>query len=72
LILLDKDGNELVSYDEYWHGVHKEDMWTEWFSGDTLKVKLKTNGDGTAYGFQIDKIETRTNMPPSTDLPESG
>ena len=71
LILLDKDGNELVSYDEYWHGVYEEDMWTEWFSRDTLKVKLKTNGYGTAYGFQIDKLETRTNMAPSGALPES-
>ena len=67
LSILDKDGNELVDY----HYVTKDDYWTEWFTEDTLKVKLKTNGAETAYGFKIDQVETRTDMAPPSDLPES-
>jgi len=54
--LLDKDGNELVSYDDQHN---KEDFWTDWYTGNIIKVKLTTNEEGTAYGFKIDKIDTR-------------
>ena len=33
---------------------------SEWYTGDTLKVKLVTDSSGTANGFIIDKTETRT------------
>ena len=67
LIILDENGKQLEKYNKY----NAEDIWTEWFTGNTLIIKLKTDGDGTGYGFKIDQIETRTNMAPSTDLPES-
>ncbi|BBL64834.1 YncE family protein [Methanosarcina mazei] len=67
LILLDKDGNKLVTFKDY----KNEDFWTEWYTGNTIKVKLETNRYGTAYGFKIDQVETRNDMAPSGDLPES-
>lgn len=58
LTLLDNDGNELAVY----NGVHNNgvDFWTDWFTGDTLKVRLQTDEESTAYGFKIDQIDTRT------------
>jgi PKD repeat protein len=67
LILLDKDGYELARY-SYTSG---ENFWTPWYTEDTIKVRLETDGSSTAYGFKIDKVETRTNMAPPSDLPES-
>ncbi len=55
LYLLDENGNKLFTY----YGYTKEDFWTEWYAGNTFKIKLETNVKGTAYGFKIDKIETR-------------
>lgn len=40
-------------------GFNSQDFWTEWYTGDTLKVKLVTDSSGTANGFIIDKTETR-------------
>lgn len=57
LTFLDKDGNKLVTFRNF----NKEDFWTEWYTGNTFKIKLETNSHGTAYGFKIDKIEIRTN-----------
>lgn len=58
LILLDKYDNKLGSYGSY-DGVNSNDLWTEWYTGDTLKVKLITDSSRTDYGFKIDKVETR-------------
>lgn len=73
LSLNDKNGNELVEYNWADNG---KDLWTEWFTGDTIKVRLQTNGKGTAYGFKIDKVEIRTNSGfitvPSTDVTAVG
>ncbi|MDW5552169.1 MAG: hypothetical protein SA398_18355, partial [Methanosarcina sp.] len=44
VILLDKDGNKLVTYDSQDNG---DDFWTDWYTVDTIKVKLKTNGART-------------------------
>jgi YVTN family beta-propeller protein len=57
LTLLDKDGNKLVTFRDY----IKDDFWTEWHTGNTIKVKLETNWYDTAYGFKIDQVEIRTN-----------
>ena len=67
LILIDKDGKQLgqLKYEK------KEDYWTSWYTGDTLKIKLQTDGSYTGYGFKIDQVETRTDVAPSSDLPES-
>ena len=50
LYIRDKDGNKLATYQAN-NEFFEEDMWTEWFTGDTIKVNLKTNEIGTAYGF---------------------
>ena len=67
--ILDKDKKELTTYGDYYHDVSLEDVWTEWYTGDTLKVKLKTNSSGTAYGFLVDKKETRGTAPPPEPTP---
>jgi hypothetical protein len=59
LILYDKYDNELVTY-SYWQS--SKDFWTEWYTGDTLKVKLVTGNSGTAYGFKIDKLDSRSDL----------
>jgi hypothetical protein len=70
--ILDKDDNVLVTYGlppPYYSGcpgVSLEDVWTEWYTGDTLKIKLETNDSGTAYGFLVDKKETRAKSAPSS------
>lgn len=58
LILYDKYDNVLKTYGMN-NGVNYQDLWTEWYTGDTLKVKLVTDSSGTANGFIIDKTETR-------------
>ena len=67
LILSDEEGKELKTYTHYDTG---DDFWTEWYTGDTLKVKLTTNGFSTAYGFKIDQVDTR-NAPASTPTENS-
>ena len=59
LILYDKYDNKLVTYDHWGSG---KDFWTEWYTGDALKVKLVTGDSGTAYGFKIDKVDSRSDM----------
>lgn len=56
LTILDKYGNDLVTYS----GITKADFWTEWYVGDTLGVRLITSDQGTADGFKIDKLESRS------------
>ena len=58
LIILDKYENDLVTYSD----ITKADFWTEWYAGDTLGVKLVTSDQGNAYGFKIDKLESRSDM----------
>jgi hypothetical protein len=58
LILYDKYDNVLKTYRDSF-GVNYQDFWTEWYTGDTLKVKLVTDSSGTANGLIIDKTETR-------------
>lgn len=65
--ILDKDGKELVVFGGTYNNFIKEDFWTEWFTVDTMKVRLETNGAGNAYGFVLDKKETRGNPNPVPD-----
>ncbi|MFY9201399.1 MAG: hypothetical protein WAO81_11080 [Methanosarcina flavescens] len=67
LTILDKYGNDLVTYS----GITKADFWTEWYVGDTLKVKLITGNSGTAYGFKIDKGEIKNDKNITTVFTES-
>ena len=59
LYLLDKNGRQLVAY--CWHSnwTDMANIWTEWYTGDTLKLRLVTNGEDTSYGFAVDRVETR-------------
>jgi len=71
LVLYDKYDNILKTYEGY-SGINYQDFWTEWYTGDTLKVKLITGNSGTAYGFKIDEVEGRSDMCISnSSLPES-
>ncbi|WP_052725509.1 PKD domain-containing protein [Methanosarcina sp. Kolksee] len=60
LTILDKEGNKLVTYDRSNNG---DDFWTDWYTEDTMKVKLQTDGSDTAYGFKIDNVETKPEKP---------
>lgn len=56
LIILDENGNTLV---KYYRSDNREDLWTEWYTGNTMKVRLVTDKSRTSYGFKVDKVETR-------------
>lgn len=71
LILMDKYGTVLKTYGSYF-GLQEQDFWTDWYTGDTLQVKILTDSSGTDYGFKIDKAENRTGIDtPNDPLPES-
>jgi len=61
--ILDADNKVLKTYGVYYNAVNLTDEWSEWYSGETLKVKLRTDGSGTAYGFLVDEKETRGTSP---------
>jgi len=63
IYILDKNNQQLATYSSSDNG---QDIWTEWFTGDTLKIKLKTDGKFTAYGFVVDQKETRVSPAPSS------
>lgn len=56
LYIYDKDNNSLITYN---FNDDCEDEWTEWYAVDTMIIKLSTGKSGTAWGFLIDRIETR-------------
>ena len=70
--ILDKDGKELRIYGKSYYNDYTpyliEDFWTEWFVGDTLKVKFTANSIGTSYGFLVDQKETRETSSTPTPL----
>ena len=68
LILYDKYDNKLVTYDRWDSG---KDFWTEWYTGDIIKVKLVTDNSGTDYGFKIDKGEIKNENNITTVFTES-
>ncbi|AKB83048.1 hypothetical protein MSBR3_2470 [Methanosarcina barkeri 3] len=74
VILLDKFDNKLKTYGDY-DGINYQDFWTDWYTGDTLKVKLVTDGSRTDYGFKIDRVKTRVseinNFSESVDTKDS-
>lgn len=73
VILLDKNNHNLKTYGDY-DGVNYQNFWTEWYTGDTLKVKLVTDGSRTDYGFKVDDVETKlseSNILTTTELVSS-
>jgi hypothetical protein len=42
------------------------DLWTDWVTGDTIKVRLISDYSITGYGFTIDSKETGAAPPPPT------
>jgi hypothetical protein len=42
------------------------DLWTDWVTGDTIKVRLVSDYSVTGYGFTIDTKETGVAPPPPT------
>ena len=68
--ILDEDGNYLVVYGgssaNIYYQYLKENFWTDWYVGDTLKVEFSTNPTGTSYGFLVDQKETRETSPTPT------
>ena len=75
LQLLDKDDNVLKTYTQdgyYGTPINLADYWSESYALDTIKVKLTTDNEGTAYGFRIDQVDPRaTEQPTGQDLYES-
>jgi hypothetical protein len=59
LILLDKYGNELKAYEAMHYDISYQDLWTDWYPGDTLQVKLLTDKSRVYDGFIIDKKEIK-------------
>ena len=68
--LRDKNNKHLKTYSGI-GGYHKSNFWSDWYTGDTLKIQLVTNGRDTDDGFIIDKYETRQSAPISSYLAES-
>ena len=59
----------------YWSTDNGNDIWSEWFTTNTIDVQLTTDSGSTAYGFLVDQKEVRTGAtcPPTnpTALAES-
>ena len=51
--IYDKNDVQIARYDGYYEG-----MWTPWVTGDTIKVRLKTDGSGIRNGFIVDMKES--------------
>jgi len=45
-----------TSAGDSWSGT-LEDVWSEWYYGNTMKVSLITDGSTVDYGFKIDRVE---------------
>ena len=41
-----------------------EDYWSEWYTLDTIKVKLVTNNEQNYYGFKIDEVDPPISINP--------
>lgn len=58
VIIYDKYDHELATYGEPYN-INEQNVWTDWYNEDILKVKFVTDASGTDYGFVIDKLENR-------------
>ncbi|WP_320211746.1 VCBS repeat-containing protein [Methanospirillum purgamenti] len=68
LYLLDNEGNELQDFTY----TTKENYYSEWFTGNSFQLRLKTNSNTNAYGFTSDKLDCRTSdVPETTNIAES-
>jgi subtilisin len=54
VLIQDKYRRTVTRYD----GSHN-DVWTPWVNGDTIKVKLISDGDLSDFGFAVDQKETK-------------
>jgi len=57
--IYDGDYNLVASYT----GSYR-DLWTDWVTGSTIRVRLVSDSSVTAYGFTIDRKETGAAPPP--------
>ena len=57
--IYDENNNLITTYT----GSYR-DLWTDWVTGDTIKVRLVSDYSVTAYGFTIDSKETGAAPPP--------
>ena len=78
--------NDLGKRLKYYGKTHNsKDFWTEWYTTDTLRLKLATDDSRTAYGFLMDYIETdkgiiyppeptqsKLRTDPATDITDTG
>jgi hypothetical protein len=69
LDLFDKEDNKLTGW--CCNTVYEDGLWTEWYTGDTIKLNLTTSGGHNGYGFAVDGIETRMVSKPTSPLPET-
>ncbi len=56
--ILNKYNVRITKYDG-----NQNDLWTPWVKGDTIKVKLITDGYVTDFGFIVDQKETGGKLP---------
>lgn len=63
----DRGGISVVSFGD---GAASQGAWTDWVGGDSLTVRLDADSSGNAWGFAVDKVETRWTLPSGT-YPES-
>ena len=47
------------------------DIWSEWFTTDTIEVRLVTDSGSTAWGFLVDQKEVRTGLTCSPTNPNA-
>ena len=59
LSIYNEQDKELVRYGDANYAREYADIWTEWQTTDTLRIKLSTGNTGTSYGFLIDDVERR-------------
>ena len=54
LYIYDKNNVQIAIYNG-----NNDGIWTEWINGDTVKVRLISDGSIPKFGFVVDQIETR-------------
>lgn len=64
LELLNQSGWEMKSYDSSYS--NRGDIWTDWYAGNTITLKLSADGSKTGFGFIVDSVDSRTMAPPTT------
>lgn len=55
--ILDKNGTVIQQYN---NSATTSDVWSSWVTGDTIKLRLVTNGYNNKWGFKMDKYDQQT------------